>query len=54
MVPRYHRRARKLLNDARLEAGLARLIYYPFYRKGLYLREANTNHSIQHGTVALS
>ncbi len=53
MVPRYHRRARELIKNARLEAGLPRLIYYPFYRKGLYLREVNSNHSIQHGAVAL-
>jgi hypothetical protein len=54
MVPRYHRRARKLLKDTRIQAGLPKLVYYPFYRKGLYLREVNSNHSIQHGTVCLS
>ena len=53
MVPRYHRRARKLLKDAKLEAGIPQLVYYPFYRKGLYLREANSDHAIQHGTVSL-
>jgi hypothetical protein len=54
MVPRYHRRARKLLKNARLETSSPRLVYYPFYRKGLYLREVNSNHPIQHGTVRLS
>jgi DNA-directed RNA polymerase subunit RPC12/RpoP len=54
MVPKYHRRARKLLKDARLKSSSIQLVYYPFYRKGLYLREANSNHSIQHGTVVLS
>jgi hypothetical protein len=54
MVPRYHRRARKLLKDAKLEADMPRLIYYPFYRKGIYFREINSNHPIQRGTVVLS
>ncbi len=54
MVPRYHRRARKLLRDAKLKAEVPRLVYYPFYRKGIYFREANSNHAIQYATVVLS
>ncbi|MFP3870743.1 MAG: hypothetical protein ACLFVT_07715, partial [Syntrophobacteria bacterium] len=54
LVPRYNRRGRLLLKDVRLECRPAHLIYFPFYRKGLFLREVNSNHSIQHGTVALS
>jgi hypothetical protein len=54
MIPRYHRRARKLLKDAKLKAGPPRLVYYPFYRKGIYLREATSNHAIQHATVVMS
>ncbi len=54
MIPKYHRRARKLLADVRLKTGSPRLIYYPFFRRGIYLREVNSNHSIQHGAVALS
>ena len=53
MVPRYHRRARKLLKDVTIKAAVPRLVYYPFYRKGLYFREANSNYAIQHGTVVL-
>jgi hypothetical protein len=54
MLPRYHRRARTLLKDATLTSSPPRLIYYPFYRKGLFLREANSNHGIQLGTVRLT
>ena len=54
LVPRYNRSARLLLREARLEAVPPRLIYYPFHRKGLYLREVNSDHSIQHGTVPLT
>jgi hypothetical protein len=54
MVPRYHRRGRRLLKDAKLESALPRLMYFPFCRKGLYLREVKSNHSIQYGTVVLS
>jgi hypothetical protein len=54
MVPKYHRRARNLLKDAELKAGRPRLVYYPFYRKGIYFREANSNHAIQYATVVLN
>jgi hypothetical protein len=54
LVPKYHRRARNLLKDAALKAGRPRLVYYPFYRKGIYFREANSNHAIQHATVVLN
>jgi hypothetical protein len=54
MIPRYHRRARKMLKDAKLKAGPPSLVYYPFFRKGIYLREANSNHAIQYATVVLS
>ncbi len=54
MVPKYHRRARNILKDVELKAGLPRLVYYPFYRKGIYFREANSNHAIQYATVVLS
>ena len=53
MVPRYNRRARNSLKEAKLEVEASDLVYYPFYRKGLFLREANSNHAIQHGTVVL-
>ncbi|UCG14122.1 MAG: hypothetical protein JSU72_06550 [Deltaproteobacteria bacterium] len=53
MVPKYHRRARQLLKNTKLEFTPPRLIYYPFFQKGLFLREANSTHSIQHGTVGL-
>jgi len=43
-----------VLNDSRLKAGPPSLVYYPFYRKGIYFREANSNHAIQHATVVLS
>jgi predicted RNA-binding Zn-ribbon protein involved in translation (DUF1610 family) len=54
MVPKYHRRARNVLKDAELKAGPPRLVYYPFYRKGIYFREANSNHAIQYATVVLN
>lgn len=54
LLPRYNRSARLLLKEARLEASPPRLTYYPFHRKGLHLREVNSDHSIQHGTVPLS
>ena len=54
MVPKYHRRARNLLKDSELKGGRPRLVYYPFYRKGIYFREANSNHAIQFATVVLS
>ncbi|MCG6918032.1 MAG: hypothetical protein LJE89_10850 [Deltaproteobacteria bacterium] len=54
MVPKYHRRARNLLKDSEFESGRPRLVYYPFYRKGIYLREANSNHAIQFATVVLN
>jgi DNA-directed RNA polymerase subunit RPC12/RpoP len=54
LVPRYNRAARLLVKEARLEATPPRLLYYPFHQKGLYLREANSDHPIQHGTVPLS
>jgi Zn-finger nucleic acid-binding protein len=54
MVPKYHRRARNLLKDSELKAGRPQLVYYPFYRKGIYFREANSNHSIQFATVVLN
>ena len=54
MLPRYHRRARTLLKDAELKSATPRLVYYPFYRKGLFLREANSNLGIQHGTLQLT
>jgi hypothetical protein len=54
MVPKYHRRARNLLKDSEFQSGRPRLVYYPFYRKGIYLREANSNHAIQFATVVLN
>jgi hypothetical protein len=54
LLPRYNRSARLLLKEARLEATPPRLIYYPFHRKGLHLREVHSDHSIQHGTVPLT
>jgi predicted Zn-ribbon and HTH transcriptional regulator len=54
LLPRYSRAARLLLKDASLEAAPPRLVYYPFHRKGLHLREVNSDHSIQHGTVSLT
>lgn len=54
MVPKYHRRARNLLKDSELKAERPRLVYYPFYRKGIYFREANSNHAIQYATVVLN
>jgi hypothetical protein len=54
MVPKYHRRARNLLKDCELRGGRPRLVYYPFYRKGIYFREANSNHAIQFATVVLN
>lgn len=53
MVPRYNRRARNSLKESNLKVENSRLVYYPFYRKGLFFREANSNHAIQHGTVVL-
>ena len=53
MVPRYNRRARNVVKKSKITVETSRLIYYPFYRKGLYFREANSNHPIQHGTVVL-
>ena len=53
LLPRYNRAARLLLKEAKLEAAPSRLIYYPFHLKGLHLREVNSDHSIQHGTVPL-
>ena len=53
MVPRYNRRARNVVKKSKITVETTRLIYYPFYRKGLYFREANSNHPIQHGTVVL-
>jgi len=53
MVPRYNRRARNSLKEANLQVEASSLVYYPFYRKGLFLREVNSNHAIQHGTVVL-
>ena len=53
MVPRYNRRARNSLKEAKLQVEASNLVYYPFYRKGLFFREANSNHAIQHGTVVL-
>jgi hypothetical protein len=53
MVPRYNRRARKVVKKSKITVELSRLIYYPFYRKGLYFREASSNHPIQRGTVVL-
>ncbi|MCG6945645.1 MAG: hypothetical protein LJE87_09910 [Deltaproteobacteria bacterium] len=53
MVPRYNRRARKVLKKSKISVETTRLIYYPFYRKGIYFREANSNHPIQRGTVVL-
>jgi hypothetical protein len=54
LVPIYNRRARLLLKDIRLESQPPRLVYYPFFRNGLYLREVNSDHAIEHGTVALN
>jgi len=54
MLPKYHRRARKSLQNVRIETRPPLLVYYPFYRKGLYLREVNSNLGIQHGAVPLS
>ena len=53
MVPRYNRHARNSLKESRLKVDKCRLLYYPFYRKGIYFREANSNHAIQHDTVVL-
>ena len=53
LLPRYNR-ARLFLKGARLEAAPPRLIYYPFHRNGLHLREVNSDHSIKHGTVPLT
>jgi hypothetical protein len=53
MVPRYNRRARKVVKKSKITVGTSSLIYYPFYRKGLYFREASSDYSIQHGTVVL-
>ena len=53
MVPRYNRRARNSIKEAKLQVETSSLVYYPFYRKGLFLREVNSNHAIQHGTVVL-
>jgi hypothetical protein len=53
MVPRYNRRARNVVKESKITVETSRLIYYPFYRKGLYFREANSDLSIQHGTVVL-
>ncbi|MEE8316979.1 MAG: hypothetical protein V3R70_10555, partial [Syntrophobacteria bacterium] len=53
MVPRYNRRARKVVKKSKITVETSRLIYYPFYRKGLYFREASSNHPIQRGTVVL-
>ena len=53
MVPRYNRRARNVVKKSKITVETSRLIYYPFYRKGLYFREASSNLSIQHGTVVL-
>ena len=54
MVPRYNRRARNSLKESKLKVEKCRLLYYPFYRKGIYLREANSSHAIQRDTVVLS
>jgi hypothetical protein len=54
MVPRYNRHARHSLKESRLKVEKSRLLYYPFYRKGIYLREANSSHAIQRDTVAFS
>ena len=54
MVPKYNRRARNVLRDSELKAGRPRLVYYPFYRKGIYFREANSNHTVQFATVVLN
>jgi predicted Zn-ribbon and HTH transcriptional regulator len=54
LLPRYNRSARSLLKEARLEAAPPRLVYYPFHRRGLHLREVNSDHGIQHGTVPLA
>lgn len=52
IVPRYNRRARRLLKDAQVQSAKPRLVYYPFSRSGLYFREVNSNHGIQYGVVA--
>ena len=54
MVPRYNRRARNSLKDSKIKVEKSTLVYYPFYRKGIYFREANSNHAIEHDTVVLS
>jgi hypothetical protein len=54
LVPKYHRTARRLLKEATFESRPPVLTYYPFFRKGLYLREVNSNHGIQHGAVAVT
>ena len=54
MLPRYHRRGRRSLQSVRIESHPPRLVYYPFYRKGLYLREANSSLGIQHAAVPLN
>ena len=54
MVPRYNRRARNSLKELKIKVEKSSLVYYPFYRKGIYFREANSNHAIQHETVVLS
>jgi hypothetical protein len=53
MVPKYHRRARNVLKGSELKAARPRLVYYPFYRKGIYFREVNSNHAVQYATVVL-
>ncbi|MBW1981755.1 MAG: hypothetical protein JRJ12_11100 [Deltaproteobacteria bacterium] len=54
LMPRYNRRARALLKNFHLDARPPVLRYYPFYRKGIYLREIHTDHTIQSGTVSLA
>ena len=54
MVPKYNRRARNSLKESKIKVEKSTLVYYPFYRKGIYLKEANSNHAIQRDTVVLS
>jgi predicted Zn-ribbon and HTH transcriptional regulator len=54
MVPRLNRRARNSLKGSKIKVEKSRLVYYPFYRQGIYFREANSNHAIQRDTVILS
>ena len=54
MVPRYNRKARDLLKDSKIKLKKSRLVYYPFYRKGIYFREANSNHAVHYNTVVLN